>query len=287
MFKNLQQKWNVSPRRLWVILAAFGLGGSLCGFLGRKLLAFTGIEKGALYIVCYIIVVTLLWPFCVVLISSLLGEYAFFKNYLANVFMRLMGKSNDKKFNIAVFASGAGSNAKQIINYFTEHSRNKITVGLLVSNRASAGAIAIAQKYNVPHKVINEQNLEDPTSLIQTLHSNKITHIVLAGFLRKIPIDLLTAYPDKIINIHPALLPKYGGHGMYGQYVHEAVKKNKEKETGISIHLVNEVYDEGKIIFQKTCVVDANDTTEEIAQKVLLLEHTHFAPVIKDWILSK
>lgn len=286
MFKNLQKKWNVSPKRLWVILAAFAIGGSLCGFLGKKIMAFTGIEKGVLYLACYIIVVTLSWPICVVLISSLLGEYPFFKNYLNNIYKKMTGKSAANRFKIAVFASGAGSNAERIIKYFSNEIESQISVDLLVTNKALAGAITKAKNHGVPFIVINDQDLEVPTTLVQTLKNKKITHIVLAGFLKKIPKDILNIYPNRIINIHPALLPKYGGHGMYGHYVHEAVKKNGDTETGISIHLVNEAYDEGKLVFQKSCNIDVDDTAESIAQKVLLLEHTHFAPVIKDWILA-
>ena len=286
MFKNLQKKWNVSPKRLWVILAAFAIGGSLCGFLGKKIMAFTGIEKGVLYLACYIIVVTLSWPICVVLISSLLGEYPFFKNYLNNIYNKMIAKSANNKYKIAVFASGGGSNAERIIKYFSNEIESQISVDLLVTNKITAGAITKAENHGVPFILINDQDLEVPTTLIQTLKNKKITHIVLAGFLKKIPKDILNIYPNRIINIHPALLPKYGGHGMYGNNVHKAVKKNGDTETGISIHLVNEVYDEGKLVFQTSCNIDVDDTAESIAQKVLLLEHTHFAPVIKDWILA-
>lgn len=198
----------------------------------------------------------------------------------------MTGKSANKRYKIAVFASGGGSNAERIIKYFSNGLVKQISVDLLVTNKALAGAITKAQNHGVPFIIINDQDLEVPTTLIQTLKDKKITHIVLAGFLKKIPKDILNTYPNRIINIHPALLPKYGGHGMYGHNVHEAVKKNGDTETGISIHLVNEAYDEGKLIFQKSCNINTDDTAESIAQKVLLLEHTYFAPVIKDWILA-
>ncbi len=286
MFKKLQEKWKVSPRRLGIILLAFALGGSLCGFLGKKIMGFTGLEKGIVYFICYIILITLLWPLCVITISSLLGEYAFFKNYLRKMFLRMAGRKNNQQYRLAIFASGGGSNAAAIMRYFAPHKNKNIVVCLVVSNRAKAGVVAIAESFNVACIIIQQNELANPDMLIKQLQQKGITHIALAGFLQKFPEAILKLYPSKVINIHPALLPKYGGKGMYGHHVHEAVKLNGEGKTGISIHLVNEVYDEGKVLFQEYCEVSETDTATDIAARVLKLEHLHFAPVIESWIIE-
>ncbi len=286
MFERLQKKWKVSPKRLIVILSAFAIGGSLCGYLGKKLMGLTGMEKGVLYFILYIIIVTLLWPICVILISALLGEFAFFKNYLQKVFSRMIGRKYTTTSKIAIFASGSGSNAEQIMKYFASKGNQGIEVALIVTNKAKAGVIEKAKSQAVTYFVIENRDLGNPEILLNELERKEITHIVLAGFLQKIPTAILQAFPSKIINIHPALLPKYGGEGMYGHYVHKAVKANQEKETGITIHLVNEEYDKGEIIFQKNCSISVEDSPEEIAAKVLALEHLHFAPVIERWVLE-
>lgn len=188
-----------------------------------------------------------------------------------------------KKSNIAIFASGSGTNAEEIFRYFQHHP--SIHVTLLVSNNAEAYALERAKKFHVPSKVFTRQEFRDTTVLLKWLEEKSVTHIVLAGFLWLIPDYLLKAFPNRIINIHPALLPKHGGKGMYGMKVHERVKELNELETGITIHEVNENYDDGKILFQTTCPVDASDSPEQIAQKVHQLEYRHYPTVIEDWIL--
>ena len=183
---------------------------------------------------------------------------------------------------IAIFASGSGSNAEEIIAYFDHHPT--IDVVLLLSNNATAFALTRASKFNVPTKVFTKQVFKDTTVVLDWLHEKEVTHIVLAGFLWLVPSYLTQNFPGKIINIHPALLPKFGGKGMYGMRVHEAVKSAGEKETGITIHLVDENYDEGKIVFQASCRVLENDTPEHIANNVHALEHTHYPKVIEQWI---
>lgn len=190
-----------------------------------------------------------------------------------------------KKFRIAIFASGSGSNAEEIIKYFSNHS--DISVDLLLSNNPDAFALERAKRLNVPSKIFNRQLFRETEEVLQWLQENDITHIVLAGFLWLIPEYLIKAYPDKIINIHPALLPKYGGKGMYGAKVHEAVKAAADKETGITIHLVNEKYDEGKILFQGRCRIEDNYTSEKIAECVHKLEYEHYPKEIEKWILEK
>jgi phosphoribosylglycinamide formyltransferase-1 len=183
---------------------------------------------------------------------------------------------------IAVFASGAGSNAAKIIDRFCTHP--SINVALIVCNKPDAGVLKIAAKENIPALIIEKERFFRGDAYIKELKEKKIDLIVLAGFLWKIPTLLINAFPHCIINIHPALLPKYGGKGMYGQLVHQAVIDNKEKESGITIHYADEVYDHGKTIFQATCPVLPTDTKESLARRVALLEHEHFPRVIEQVI---
>lgn len=185
--------------------------------------------------------------------------------------------------NIVLFASGGGSNAGQIMQYFTG---NSIKVVALFTNNPAAGAIEKALEYNVPAIVFTRGQLNDGTVLEQ-LKEFKADLIVLAGFLLKFPSDIIAAYPDKVINIHPALLPKYGGKGMYGINVHKAVLENQEKESGITIHYVNDNYDEGNIIFQQSVTLEGCTTPEEVSIRVLELEHRHFPEVIDKIILGQ
>jgi phosphoribosylglycinamide formyltransferase 1 len=179
---------------------------------------------------------------------------------------------------IAILASGSGSNAEEIMKYF-QHSK-KGRVVLVGSNKKEAFVLERARKFGVPAFTFNRTELESGV-LTKKLREEGIEYIVLAGFLLKIPNQLIQAFPNKIINIHPALLPKYGGKGMYGLNVHEAVKNSGDRETGITIHLVNEHYDEGKIIFQAVVPVDPEDNPEQIAQKVHQLEYKYFPNIIE------
>ena len=172
----------------------------------------------------------------------------------------------NKKHRLAIFASGAGSNAKKIIEYFS-HS-NTIEVALIVCNKPNAGVLVIAEASKFPDIVIDKERFFRGNHYIDELKKEEIDFIVLAGFLWKLPSELIKAYQNKIINIHPALLPKYGGKGMYGQYVHQAVIKAEEKESGITIHYVDELYDHGKHILQVTCPVLPGDTPEKLAKRI-------------------
>lgn len=180
---------------------------------------------------------------------------------------------------IAIFASGAGSNAAKIIEHFAGNTQ--IEVALIVCNKPNAGVLTIAANHHIPTLLIEKENFFRGDTYLPQLQAAAIDFIVLAGFLWKVPEPLIAAYPNKIINIHPALLPKYGGKGMYGHFVHEAVIANHEKESGITIHYVNEHFDEGKPIFQATCSVEPTDTPDSLAAKIHVLEHTHFAKVIE------
>lgn len=178
---------------------------------------------------------------------------------------------------LAILASGSGSNAEKIMEYFQNSAKG--VIALVASNRSDALVLDRAKKFNVPTFIFNRKEME-AGELLKKLQEEKIDWVILAGFLLKIPVDLIRAFPDHMVNIHPALLPKYGGKGMYGSHVHEAVKAAGDTETGITIHLVNEHYDEGKIIFQAATQVSADDTPETIAAKVHALEHRYFPEVI-------
>lgn len=181
--------------------------------------------------------------------------------------------------NIAIFASGAGSNAQKIIEHFK--LSDKIKIALIVCNKPEAGVVNIANTEKIPVLITNKDIFFRGDAYIPQLELLDINFIVLAGFLWKIPEKLVAAFPDKIINIHPALLPKYGGKGMYGHFVHEAVIANKENESGITIHYVNEHFDEGEPIFQATCPVYPSDNADTLAERIHQLEHAHFARIIE------
>jgi phosphoribosylglycinamide formyltransferase-1 len=184
--------------------------------------------------------------------------------------------------NIAIFASGTGTNAKKIIEYF--ENDDKINIRLIVSNKATAPVLDIARENNIDTLVINRHDFYKTKHILEKLNDYSVDFVVLAGFLLLVPTYLVESFENKIINIHPALLPKYGGKGMYGMNVHRAVFEAQEKETGITIHYVNEKYDEGAIIFQAKCLIDETDTPETIAGKVRILEHEYFPKVIEQTI---
>ena len=314
MFKKLQLKWKVNGLNVLLIIATFALGGSLCGIAARKIIAFIAMEKGPLWMFVYILLMTILWPICVIITSIPLGQFVFFRKYIFKIFNGLRRKSNlghlpgehvqtqevgekgallpankneesHQRGKIAIFASGAGSNALEIIKHFEHHPY--IQVALVVCNKPQAGVVQIAETYGIDRLLIEQEPFYLGHGYVDMLKEKGITHIVLAGFLWKIPPTLLHHWPERIINIHPALLPKYGGKGMYGIRVHEAVLAHKEKESGITIHLVDDVYDNGAIIHQSRCIISESDTPESLAQKIHVLEHRHYPEVIEAFINAK
>jgi phosphoribosylglycinamide formyltransferase-1 len=182
---------------------------------------------------------------------------------------------------VALFASGSGSNAENIVRYFGNNEG--ISFPLIVSNKQDAFVHERAKQLNIPSYTFKKESFENGEAL-RLLQQAEIDFIVLAGFLLKVPENILRAYPNKIINIHPALLPKFGGKGMYGSHVHEAVVTGKEKESGITNHYVNENYDEGQIIFQAKCEVLPTDSPDDVAAKVHALEYEYFPKVIGEVI---
>ena len=293
MFKKWQNKWKVSGTQLALIITTFALGGSLCGYVGRMILQSTQLEKGPVWITLYILLVTLLWPVCVLIISIPLGQFGFFKKYVGRILSRFhVGSApqkseqtlKDTSIRMAIFASGAGSNAKKIIQHFASSSRVKIA--LIVCNKPDAGVLNIARENNIPTLIIEKDRFFNGDSYLSELQQYSINYIVLAGFLWKLPGQLIKAFPKRIINIHPALLPAYGGKGMYGHFVHDAVIANKEKQSGITIHYVDELYDHGETIFQANCEVNETDTPNSLAEKIHQLEHLHY-PAVIDGLLQK
>jgi len=188
----------------------------------------------------------------------------------------------NEKVKIAIFASGGGSNAEKIIGYFRNHAT--IEVSLIVSNKVDAGVLKIAALNNINALLITKRSFSQTNEIIDILKSLQIDMVVLAGFLWLVPIHFVEAFPNKILNIHPSLLPKYGGKGMYGHHVHEAVKANQDTESGMTIHLVNEKFDDGSIIFQEKCIIDAKMDASEIAAEVLKLEHNYYPQIIEEFI---
>lgn len=180
---------------------------------------------------------------------------------------------------LAIFASGSGSNAENIFHFFKKNE--DIKVSLILTNNPKAGVIERAQRLNIDCIVFDNQEFSSSSHITELLVKKEVDLVVLAGFLRLIPSSLIEAFPNRIINIHPALLPKYGGKGMYGDFVHQAVSKAEEIETGITIHYVNEYYDEGAVIFQKTVQIEKGEDPHLIAEKVHALEYEFFPKVIE------
>ena len=299
MLERLRKKWKVSGPRLVLILFTFAIGGSLTGYAGRKLMSVFAINQKWLWVIVYIIVITLLWPIAVLLISLLTGQFRFFLKYIKKIGARIgiapspqsgvqsqspRLTTNDSGLRtldsrlptqIAIFASGAGSNAQKIIDHFRKREgfkNPKAVVSLIVCNNPAAGVLKIAEK----------EKFFRGNGYLDELKGKNIALIVLAGFLWKLPPILIRAYPNRIINIHPALLPKHGGKGMYGNNVHAAVIAAGETESGITIHYVDERYDNGDIILQVKCPVLAGDSPNSLAERIHKLEHEHYPKVIEE-----
>jgi phosphoribosylglycinamide formyltransferase-1 len=189
---------------------------------------------------------------------------------------------SDRRVSLAVFASGSGTNAENIIQYF--HAHSNIIISCIITNNPQAGVIERAKRLKIPCQIIDKTSLNSEELFFRQVADFKIDAIVLAGYLLRIPEWMVHKFHNKIINIHPALLPKYGGKGMYGMHVHEAVKNAGEKITGISIHLVNENYDEGSILLQAYCDINEKMTAVEIAEKVHKLEYAYYPACIEYFV---
>ncbi|HQL52643.1 MAG: phosphoribosylglycinamide formyltransferase [Patescibacteria group bacterium] len=199
-----------------------------------------------------------------------------------------LNQKNTKKIknlkNISIWASGNGSNAENIIKYFNNHK--KIRIDHIICNNSKAGVIECAQRLNIDCFVFSKKDFSEGNAVLNKIIERKTNYIILSGFLQMVPTNIINKFPNAIINIHPALLPDFGGKGMYGNHVHEAVINAKKNESGITIHLVDEIYDHGKIIFQKKCKINKNETPESLAKKIHKLEYKYFPKVIENFILT-
>jgi len=314
MFNRLQKKWKVSSGQLLLILVTFAVGGTLTGYVGKKIMSSTGIENSGIYFLVYILLITFIWPFMVLVISIPMGQFRFFKRYISKLGRRIgLGKSSQssdiitqpvghiseivnadggrKSYSegkkgskhIVILASGAGSNALKII----EHFRNSkdAAVALIVCNKPGAGIVGIAESEGINVLMIEKERFLRGDGYLPELIKVQGDLLVLAGFLLKIPAVLINAFPKRIINIHPALLPKYGGKGMYGSFVHEAVVEAGELQSGITIHYVDEHYDNGDILFQAACPVLEGDTPNDLALRIRNMEHMHY-PIVVEQVLK-
>ena len=186
------------------------------------------------------------------------------------------------KKRIAIFASGSGTNADRIMAHFKDHPACRVE--LILTNKAQAGVLQFAATHQVPSHVFNRQDFYQGRTVLDLLRKHQIDWIVLAGFLWLIPEYLIQEWPKRIINIHPALLPDFGGKGMFGMYVHQAVSDSGRQQTGITIHYVNKAYDEGAIIFQASCTIQPHEAATEIASRIRKLEHRYFPQVIESLV---
>jgi len=289
MFNKLQQKWKVGGIQLFLILCTFAVTGSLTAFISERITNWVGFDENTLFAWKILLRLSILifgYQFIILAVSFLFGQFRFFWNYEKKILTKMgfMKRKAPKTepFKLAIFASGKGSNAEKIIQYFDNEKLVKIS--MIVCNNPQAGVLDIAKQHNIKTLVIDKKTFTQTEEYVQLLKNEGITHIILAGFLWKVPETMINGYRNKILNIHPALLPNFGGKGMYGDKVHEAVMASGQKETGITIHLVDEHYDHGTTIFQATVSIEDADTELSIAQKVHALEHLHYPRVIAEWL---
>jgi len=186
---------------------------------------------------------------------------------------------------LAVWASGQGTNAENLIRYFKSHPR--IRVALVVCNKPEAPVLAKASSLKVPTMLVGKESWRQEQDILNQLRAFQIDAMVLAGFLWRIPEYLLHAYPNRIVNVHPSLLPEFGGKGMYGERVHQAVLEAGRTESGITIHLVNDSYDEGTALATFRCPVKPNDTAHTLAERIHTLEQAHLPPIVEQWVLTE
>ncbi|MEO5648780.1 MAG: phosphoribosylglycinamide formyltransferase [Ginsengibacter sp.] len=305
MLNRLKKHWEVKSGGLILILCTFAITGTVTAWLSKKVAEWLLFDKyGLAWWASKVIVLIFGYQVIILIVGFCFGMFPFFWKYEKKILKRfgfmkketanhqppaIFGSEPDTSnltphptlVNIAVFASGAGTNAQKIITHFNNSAIAK--VALIVCNNPKAGVLQIAAKENVPVLLL-EKNKFSETVYVAELKDYQIAFIVLAGFLWKIPNLLIHAFPHRIVNIHPALLPAYGGKNMYGNAVHSAVINAKEKESGITIHFVDEHYDHGEIIFQARCGVNESDNAESLAQKIHQMEHRFYPEKIEEVI---
>ena len=289
MFQRLKQRWKVNGLQLFLILCVFAITGTTTAYLTREVTYWLNLDASSPWFwILKVLMLIFGYQVLILLFALPFGQFSFFWKYEKKIWRR-MGflKSSDATMHdnnnirrIAIFASGAGSNAQKIIDHFRHHTT--IRVALIVCNKPQAGVLSIAKRENIPTLIIEKEKFFRGNGYVDELKKAGIDFIVLAGFLWKVPAALLRAWPHKIVNIHPALLPGYGGKGMYGAFVHKAVIDAKDRESGISIHFVDDIYDHGQVIFQARVPVSEDDTPESLEEKIHELEHKHYALVVEE-----
>lgn len=280
MFKKLQQHWGVNGWRFFLILCTFAVTGTVTAWVSRGITKWIDADKFSLiWWVLKVGVILIGYQLFILFFGFVFGQFSFFWKYEKKILARFgIIKKERKKSHLVIFASGAGSNARNIIEYFS--SSPDVRIALIVCNKEGAGVLDIARQHGIETLIINRGDMDGP-ELVSVLKDKQTDLIVLAGYLWKLPSSFIKAFPGRIINIHPALLPKYGGKGMYGMHVHEAVISNREKESGITIHYVDEIYDNGEIISQQKCIVAPNETPVSLAEKIHALEYLYYPQVIR------
>ncbi|MFN5423212.1 MAG: phosphoribosylglycinamide formyltransferase [bacterium] len=284
MLNKLQQKWNVSSKQLFLILCTFAITGTSTAYISRSITAWVGFDETTIWVWPFLLRIFILvfgYQIILMIVAFFFGQFKFFWNYEKKI-LRRMRIMPYEQVQLAIFASGKGSNAEKIIQYF--ENQKDIHIKLIVASRPDAGVLTIASRFGIDTLVIDKKRFTDTPEYVEVLKNQGVTHIVLAGFLWKVPQQLTAAYPNRIINIHPALLPSYGGKGMYGEKVHQAVIASGDKQSGITIHYVDDHYDNGKIIFQEKIEVLPSDTADSLAEKIHVLEHKHYPQVIRKWV---
>lgn len=292
MFKRLQRHWKVNTTQLFLILCTFAITGTTTAYISRAITRWVGFNEQTWWLYKALLRASVLifgYQFIILIVAFFFGQFSFFWNYEKKILRRLGfrfgGPEEKAPLKVAVFASGAGSNAQQIINHFKENKA--VDIALVACNKPGAGVLDIAAREGIQVLMLEKERFFSGDGYLPDLQKDKIDFIVLAGFLWQVPVKVIQAFPQKIVNIHPALLPRFGGKGMYGRHVHEAVLAAGETESGITIHYVDELYDHGPAIFQATCPVSPDDTPDTLAQKIHQLEHSHFPPVLEKILIPK
>lgn len=294
MFNRLKQKWNVTTKQFWIIFIVFGCTGTTTAYLTKTITSIIGFTHETSWVWKFLLRLGMLligYQILLLFFAAIFGQWKFFFKYEKKLLqtLRITKKSRMENIepvlkNVAIFASGAGSNAEKIIHHFAKHIT--IRVSLIVCNKPGAGVIDRARENNIPVLMIDKEKFFRGNGYVDELKDLAINFIVLAGFLWKIPATLISAYRNKIINIHPALLPKHGGKGMYGENVHRAVIEAGERESGITIHYVDEHYDNGDVIMQAKCEVLPTDTPASLARRIHQLEHEHFPKTVERLLME-
>jgi formyltetrahydrofolate-dependent phosphoribosylglycinamide formyltransferase len=309
MFARLRQKWKLSTQQFTIVFIVFGCTGLTAAYLTKAITRLLGMgpeTHWAWKVSLRLGMLLVGYQFLLLFYGFIFGQWKFFWNYEKKLLTKLgilktksqsensrsqnvnrksenvnqTSKNQRSDIRLAIFASGTGTNAEKIIQHFEHHP--SVKVALIVSNKPAAGVLTIAAKNNIDILIIEKENFFRGNGYVDELKAAAIDFIILAGFLWKVPETLINAFPNRIINIHPALLPNYGGKGMYGNFVHEAVINAKEKISGITIHYVDGHYDNGDIILQARCEVTETDTPETLAKKIHALEHEYYPKVIEE-----